>query len=137
MTGSTAITTAGAAPVTRLLDDPAVARAVLRCLMRDLRRQVQNGLPVPTWAREVLAELAAVAEVEGPDIGTPVANVVVMSQMVSIADAAAVVEASEEYVRRLVRTGRVLGRRVGARAWLVDLDSLKGVMRRGDQVRVC
>jgi hypothetical protein len=120
-----------------LIDEPAVARAVLRCLMRDLRRQVQNGLPVPAWAEEVMAGLAAVAEVESPAIGTPVANVVVMSQMVSIAEAAAAVNASEEYVRRLARTGRVLGRRVGARTWLVDLDSLKGVMRHGNQAHAC
>lgn len=121
-----------------LFEDSTIARGVLRALMRDLRIQVRNGLPVPEWAQPVLSALAAVAEDESPATGTTVANLGLgdsRSRLVSVAEAAAAVGLSEEYVRRLVRTHRVLGDRVGARAWLVDLDSLKGVTAHGREDR--
>jgi excisionase family DNA binding protein len=55
--------------------------------------------------------------------------------LLPVAEAAAAVGRSEEYVRRLVRTGRVLGHRSVGRTWLVDLDSLKGVISDGKQER--
>jgi hypothetical protein len=106
--------------------------------MRDLRVQLGNGVAVPSWAQPVLTALADAADVESPAIGTTVANVgpgESRARLVVVAEAAAAVGLSEEYIRRLVRTHRVLGERAGARTWLVDLDSLKGVIGSAQQDR--
>lgn len=119
-----------------VLAEPLTARAVLRCLMRDLRQQARNGVPVPAWAQPVLVELAALADVESADIGTNSGSVGTgdsRMHLVPVAEAAAAVGKSREYVRRLARTGRIRGQRAGTRMWLVDQESLKGVLGNADQ----
>jgi hypothetical protein len=127
-----------ASRLAELMGQPETASAVLRALLRDLRIQVRNGRPVPSWAHDVLVELAALAEVESPAIGTApeiVSPSDSRSRLVSVREASDAVDRSEEYVRRLVRTHRVRGERVGARTWLIDLDSLEGVIGNAQQKR--
>lgn len=99
----------------------------MNAVLKDLRSRLHNGSRAPEWANLVLRELSQYAALaEPPAIGAvlPTTNVTHVS---SVTEAAAMADVSREYVRRLVRTGRVRGYRVG-KTWVVDLDSLRGVM---------
>lgn len=122
-----------------------MARVVFDALMRDAaaqlaadrdrRRNGQEGRAVLP-SRELLEALAEVADASLPDLivgsasGTTLASVGdVRDAMITAAAAADLVGKSESYVRRLARSHRVRGRKVGT-TWLVDPESLKSVLSR-------
>ncbi|MFJ7590824.1 helix-turn-helix domain-containing protein [Streptomyces sp. NPDC097617] len=107
---------------------PAVAGDVLRALVRDITVRIRaDGGEVGPGVRRLLYalhEAAQRAELEhSSDIGTalpPPATVV----EVSVDEAAALLECTPEYVRRLARRGTLTARRLGARAWAIDRTAL-------------
>ncbi|MFB6558498.1 helix-turn-helix domain-containing protein [Streptomyces sp. NPDC056400] len=121
-------------PLDLTLDDgsviipSAVANDVLRALMRDITARVRaDGGEIGPGVRRLLYALHAAAqraELEhSSDIGTappPPATVV----EVSVDEAAALLECTPEYVRRLARRGTLTARRLGARAWAIDRTAL-------------
>lgn len=111
---------------------PSDAREAMRAVIRDVTLQTRNGLPVPSWTRRVLSFLAVIADasVDGSDIGTDLETVGVRDRlhMVSINEAAADVQRSTSYVRRLARQGRVRADQINGKAWVIDLDSLRSVI---------
>jgi hypothetical protein len=111
-----------------------VAGAVMRSVLRDLTLQQRNGRTLPRWPEPVLRALAEAAGVSlspvvlsaiGPAIGT-----IDPSEWVTVAVAAERVGRSERQIRRLASARKVLARRVGARSWLIDFDSLSNVLRK-------
>lgn len=119
-----------------LLQGP-VANAVLGAVIRDLTRHVRsNGGRVPAWARPVCEALAVAAEVTPialprsvSAIG-PVPGTLASAQWVTVGLAADLTGCSERHIRRLAASGQVVARRVGARSWLIDADSVLSVLRR-------
>ena len=116
---------------------PAAASWLLGLGIREAKRAVKNGA---TPTAEVLAALQALAEVAdvellgfSSDIGTEFDTVGVMSSQstawATVAEAAGLVEKSEEYLRRLARDDRVRHRRLSS-GWLLDLESLRNVLGR-------
>ncbi|MFI8106286.1 helix-turn-helix domain-containing protein [Streptomyces sp. NPDC086023] len=108
----------------------AVAGEVLRALVRDLTARVRaDGGEVSPTVRRLLYALHAADEqhqragsVPGTPPGAP-ATVEVTAQQ-----AAALLECSPEYARRLARSGRLRARRAGP-VWLVDATSLDAYRR--------
>lgn len=113
---------------------PSDAREAMRSLTRDVTQLVRNGMPVPSWAKRVLQFLATIADepAAGSDSGTAHGTVEATDRlhMVPTAEAAADLGVSDTYVRRLAREGRIRATRINERAWVVDLDSLRAVIRR-------
>jgi hypothetical protein len=121
-------------------DDEVVVGAasnwLLALALKDLRQRTQNGLAWPEFGRAVVEVLAAAAAVPAPpnlpmsDNGHAFERMSPAGRMVSVAAAAEHVGKSERHIRRLVSSGQVRGRRVGQRTHLVDLESLRTVLRR-------
>lgn len=119
-----------------LLQGP-VAREVLGVLMRGLSAHVRaDGGSVPVWAPVVCRALADAADVQvapvvavGSGTGTGLESLG-PSAWAPIEQAADSAGCSASYARRLARSGRVRARRVGARSWLIDVESLARVLRR-------
>jgi excisionase family DNA binding protein len=106
---------------------PDVAGELLAAAVRDLTaRARRDGLLVSARAARVLQALHDAAERHdagqaGSDDGTPDAPTAKVE--ISATDAAKLLGCSAEYARRLCRSGRIHGRRIG-RAWLIDTASL-------------
>ncbi|MES9804976.1 helix-turn-helix domain-containing protein [Streptomyces cinereoruber] len=104
-----------------------VAGEVLRALVRDLTARIRaDGGEVSPAVRRLLYALHEAAQHPGTapassGPGTPPAAPATVE--LTAPEAAYLLECSPEYVRRLARTGRVLGRRAG-RVWLIDPASL-------------
>ncbi|MEU3435458.1 helix-turn-helix domain-containing protein [Streptomyces sp. NPDC006863] len=100
---------------------PQLAAGVLRVLLRDVGARLKSdrgAVPLSTssllWALALAAEQAEAEAGSAP--GTPADRPV--SVEISTAEAARELGCSEGYVRRLARTGRLRGRKVGP-VWLV------------------
>jgi len=109
------------------------ANWAMRCLLRDMTRELRsNGKVPPPFAQDVLEALAAAAGERAPDSrtasGTLIATVVSTS-WISVHEAAAQTGLSESYVRRLARLRAIRAQRLG-RDWQIDPDSLTNVPRR-------
>lgn len=81
----------------------------------------------------VCGALASMAETPCPAVGSGVGTrleTVVSTAWVPVVEAAHSAGCSASYVRRLARSGRVRAQRVGARAWLIDVESLARVLGR-------
>lgn len=113
----------------------AIAREVLRALTRDLTARVRaDGGEVSPGARRLLYALHAAAEahdrapvvdaVADPMIDTETVPPAPGTVEITATDAAGRLGCSAQYMRTLIRAGRVSGRRAGARLWLVDVASL-------------
>lgn len=102
-----------------------LAAAVRRILIRDLAQHVRTDGAAPTHGvRQLLYALGRAEhhdQAHSSAHGTPTAAPVRVE--ISTDTAALALGCSVEYVRRLCRSGRILGRRIG-RAWLVDRASL-------------
>ncbi|WP_435120740.1 helix-turn-helix domain-containing protein [Micromonospora tulbaghiae] len=105
-----------------------LAAAVRRILVRDLAQHVRADGGGPTaGVRALLYALSRAEQHHDHTSGrfatepTPATS---PTLEISTADAAALLECSAKHVRSLVRSGRILGRRAGQRAWLVDMASL-------------
>lgn len=114
---------------------PSAASWLLRIGLQQARVEARDGMPLRPQIREALQYLADIADHEllalGSDsrtVGETVAPE--ESGWVSVAEAAARHDKSESYVQRLARDGRVRCRRIGRRAFLIDPESLKTVLRR-------
>lgn len=113
-----------------------IALGVLRALMRDQERQMRvNGASVARWTLPVYnaLEQAAGAEPDTVTFRAVFGRRQASSESttwVGVAEAAATCGRSERHVRRLASSGSVRAKRVGLRSWLVDIDSLKNVLRR-------
>ena len=98
-----------------------LAGPVCRILVRDLAQHIRADGGAPTAKlRELLYVLSRAEhrlDVAGSDDGTPPA--VSLTVEISTDHAAQLLGCSAEYVRRLCRSGRLAGRRIG-RAWLID-----------------
>jgi len=119
-------------PVDQVLRGEA-ANWAMRCLLRDMTRELRsNGKVPPPFAQEVLEALATAAGERVPDTGaasgTRIATVVTTS-WVSVHEAAARHGLSERYIRRLAQTRAIRAQRPG-RDWQIDPDSLTNVLRR-------
>ena len=99
----------------------ALAGPVRRILVRDLAQHIRADGGAPTARVRELLYLLGRAEhlldLTGSDDGTPPA--VSPTVEISTDHAAQLLGCSAEYVRRLCRSGRLAGRRIG-RAWLID-----------------
>ncbi|MGI5182236.1 helix-turn-helix domain-containing protein [Dactylosporangium sp. CA-152071] len=115
---------------------PHLAGAVRRILVRDLAQHIRTDGGAPTADVRNLVYAFARAEhhhdqdaagfaTETPPAATPKLEI-------STAAAAALLECSAQHVRSLVRSGRILGRRAGQRAWLIDRASLDAWRYRKD-----
>jgi excisionase family DNA binding protein len=106
-----------------------VAGEVLRSLVRDLTARVRtDGGEVSPTVRGLLNALHAAAErvdtaTTGPSSDPGTTTIQRANVEIGTGDAAALLECSTEYVRRLARSGRIQARRLGA-AWLIDSASL-------------
>lgn len=103
----------------------ALARPLLRFLVRALTREVRDGGGgvIPPGIERFLTDLAA-ADTQAPDDGSSGSGTdpgEPPTMEVGTAAAAEVIGASREYVRRLCRTGRLPARRIG-REWLITID---------------
>lgn len=110
-----------------------VAAWVGRSLIRDMTRQLRsNGKRPPTFAAELLEMLSEAAgerlPVDMSAIGHPVENVSV-GTWIGVPEAARWAGRSQRHVRRMAAAGEVRARRVGERTWLVELESLLGVLQ--------
>ncbi|MEU2719738.1 helix-turn-helix domain-containing protein [Streptomyces smyrnaeus] len=112
---------------------PAVAGDVLRALVRDLTARVRadGGEIAPDVRRLLYALHDAVqrtdrrTEIEhSSDNGTAPPPTATVAE-VSVDEAAALLECTPEYVRRLVRRGTLTARRLGARAWAINRAALE------------
>ncbi|MBT2450932.1 helix-turn-helix domain-containing protein [Streptomyces sp. ISL-43] len=110
----------------------AVAGEVLRALVRDLTARVRaDGGEVSPAVRRLLYALHAADEQHqqaSSAAGTPA--VAPATVELTAQQAAALLECSPEYARRLARSGRLRARRAGP-VWLVDAASLEAY-RKGD-----
>lgn len=114
----------------------AVADDMLRLLVSGLTAQVRSahGGGVSPQARRVLYALHKAAQRHEAehmsDVGTlpPTSSTIEMS----VAEAARRMECSTRHVRRLLATGRITGRRLSPRLWLVDEASLDDYRRGND-----
>lgn len=121
-------------PLDLTLDDgsvvipSAVASDVLRALVRDLTARVRAdcGEVAPDVRRLLYALHTAAqrADIEqSSDNGTAPPHPATVGE-VSVDEAAALLECTPEYVRRLARRGTLTARRLGARAWAIDRTAL-------------
>lgn len=114
-----------------------VAYGAMTAILRSLTSQLRsNGEPIPDWGKPVLEALSVAAGVPLPPsvvsvIGRPVGRVDVTNWL-TVQAAAELVKRTDRHVRRLALSGQVRARRVGGRVWLVDLDSLRGVLERSN-----
>lgn len=119
----------------RLLVGPA-ARAAAVALQDHLTRHARNGGAMPDWAVPLMRELAIAADADLPHLpvvmsATGHANdTLAESSWVTVAVAADLAGCTERHARRLAAAGRVRARRLGERTWVIDIDSLKRVLRR-------
>jgi excisionase family DNA binding protein len=122
-------------PLHLTLDDgsviipPAVASDVLRALVRDLTARVRaDGGEVAPDVRRLLYALHAAAhraDIErSSDNGTAPSPPATVTE-VSVDEAAALLECTPEYVRRLARRGTLAARRIGRRAWAINRTALE------------
>lgn len=113
-----------------------VANDVLAAVIRELTRHRTNGGALPGWAQPVCEALAAAADVEPIPLprsvsgNGPASGNLASTQWVTAGEAADLTGCSERHVRRLAASGQVIARRVGAHSWLIDQDSITGVLRR-------
>jgi len=114
-----------------------VAYGAMTVIFRYLRGQLkEKGTPFPVWAKPVLEALSEAAGLPSPDglmsdSGRPVERVD-STNWLTVRAAAELVKRTDRHVRRLALSGQVRARRVGGRVWLVDLDSLRGVLERSN-----
>ena len=113
-----------------------VANDVLAAVIRELTRHRTNGGALPAWAQPVCEALAAAADVDPIPLPRNVSDVgrglamLSSTRWVTAGEAADLTGCSERHVRRLAASGQVVARRVGARSWLIDQDSITNVLRR-------
>ncbi|WP_200214978.1 helix-turn-helix domain-containing protein [Micromonospora coerulea] len=114
-----------------------LAGAVRRILVRDLAQHVRANGGAPTQDVRQLFYALARAEHQHDQAAegfatetTPAAPPIVE---ISTDDAAALLECSAQHVRRLCRSRRLMARRVGQRAWLIDPASLDAYRHRRTQ----
>lgn len=113
----------------------ALAGAVRRILVRDLAQRIRTDGGAPTAeVRRVLyalgraeARYEAAQHHQGSEQGTSSGEADRVE--ISTREAADLMGCSAEYVRRLCRTGRLAGRRLGPRTWAVSAVDL------GDKLR--
>jgi excisionase family DNA binding protein len=105
-----------------------LATAVRRILVRDLAQHVRADGGAPTaGVRQLLYALGRAEhhhDQAADRFATEPAPATPRTVEISTADAAALLGCSAKHVRSLVRSGRILGRRAGQRAWLIDSVSL-------------
>lgn len=120
-----------AAPIVELSDGSVVVPArlagpVRRILVRDLAEHIRadGGTPTAGVRQLVYALVRAEERHEQPaQFADETTNAYRVMVEISTTDAAAALECSAQYVRRLCRSGHLVGRRIG-RAWLIDPASL-------------
>lgn len=107
---------------------PYLAGPVRRILMRDLAQHIRADGGAPTAAvRELLYALARAEhhhDQAGDRFATETAPATPVRVEISTDDAAALLECSAQHVRRLCRSRRLMARRAGRRAWLIDAADL-------------
>ncbi|MFE5827534.1 helix-turn-helix domain-containing protein [Streptomyces erythrochromogenes] len=106
----------------------AVAGDVLRALVRDLTARVRADCgEVAPDVRRLLYALHTASQrpdiEHSSDIGTAPPPPATVSE-IAVDEAAALLECTPEYVRRLARSGTLTARRLGARAWAIDRTAL-------------
>jgi excisionase family DNA binding protein len=111
-----------------------VARWVGRSLVRDIGNQYrQHNQRPPRWAQEVLDALAQAVESPSTAGGfaSATAPATLEAHRITVPAAARETGLSEQYIRRLAKSGRIRARRAG-RDWQIDLESLRDVSRKRD-----
>jgi excisionase family DNA binding protein len=103
---------------------PALAGPVLRILVRDLAQHIRTDGGAPTAGVRQLVYALARAEHKAGRFATESVQPLRPTVECSTAEAAALLECSAQHVRSLVRSGRILGRRIGQRAWAINRASL-------------
>lgn len=110
-----------------------LARPLLRLLMRALTREVrEDGGTLPPGIGAFLRDLQAVDEPPMADVGPPEPPAgSVDPVMATVTQVAEDTGYSPRHLRRLAAAGRIRGRRLHARGWLIDPASLKDYYRQG------